>query len=349
MAIKNDYSAGTVSVSAGGTVVTGVSSMWVAADIQPGDTFKVKNLDAIILSVDSNTQITLQEAWTGGALAASAYAIRYQPDGSRYSAAARALIEMLGNGNLQAFAGLTGAINKFPYFIGAGAMALADFKDWAVSFFSLTPAANKLAYFNGSTTAALTDLTAAGRASLNITGTPAADKLPYLTGSSGAALADLTTAGRALLDDADASAQLTTLGVSTYAKTLLDDANAGAAQTTLGISTFAKSILDDTTGAAMFATMGGVASGGGAGSQTLPSGVVIKWGTVVVTTNATGTATVLFATAFPGACWACTAVDASVSTGRYLSLLGAASPSGFNAQSPILGGGIAVSYIALGN
>src|SRR3546814_10080972 len=38
----------------------------------------------IFEEVVSNTEITLKEAWTGGDLAASAYAIRYQPDGSRF-------------------------------------------------------------------------------------------------------------------------------------------------------------------------------------------------------------------------------------------------------------------------
>ena len=115
--------------------------------------------------------------------------------------------------------------------------------------------------------------------------TSAADKGIQFTGSGSAATYDLTAAGKALLDDADASAQRTTMGVAigsdvqaydaglasiaglttaadkviyttgsdTYAVTsftafgrsLVDDADAAAARTTLGLGTAATSASTD--------------------------------------------------------------------------------------------------------
>ena len=53
--------------------------------------------------------------------------------------------------------------------------------------------------------------------------TTAADKMIYTTGSDTYAVADLTSAGRALLDDADAAAQRTTLGLGTAATSASTD------------------------------------------------------------------------------------------------------------------------------
>lgn len=131
MAVINDYQTGTVSVAAGGTAVTGVGTAWQTAGVQAGDLLMRAGLAVPIAAVNSDTSLTLAENWPGAALNNSAYRIRFQPDGSRYTAAARALIELLANGKVEAFAALAGAADRLPYFTGANTLGLATFSAFA--------------------------------------------------------------------------------------------------------------------------------------------------------------------------------------------------------------------------
>ncbi|WP_417585152.1 hypothetical protein [Pelagibacterium sp.] len=128
MAAKSDYISGTISLTNGETVFTGTGTGWALADFREGDTIiditGATEFMGVIATIDANGAGTLTKAWEGPTLVDVAYRMRYQPDGSRVSAQARNLIELLGNGNLQAVAGLEGSANQVLMFTGPGAMTI---------------------------------------------------------------------------------------------------------------------------------------------------------------------------------------------------------------------------------
>lgn len=116
------YNTGTATVAANGTSVTGQGTTW-AGSVRAGDLFGTHKGDGIrILSVNSNTSLTLAYPWTGGAQSAAAYEIQRTPYDIGYQRAVEELLLHLGGGNIEAFADLTGTANTLPYFTGAGAM-----------------------------------------------------------------------------------------------------------------------------------------------------------------------------------------------------------------------------------
>jgi len=116
---------------------------------------------------------------------------------------------------LAAIAGLTSAADRLPYFTGSGTAALATFTTAGRNLIDDADATAQRATLGlviGTNVQAY-DAELAAIAGL----TSAADRLPYFTGSGAASLATFTTAGRNLIDDADAAAQRTTLGLGTIA------------------------------------------------------------------------------------------------------------------------------------
>jgi hypothetical protein len=147
--------------------------------------------------------------------------------------------------NSAALNGLSGAADKAPYFTGAGAMSLATLTAFARTLLDDADAA-----------AARTTL---GAQPLDATLT---------------ALANLTLAANQMIYATEADAVATT-ALTAFARTLLDDADAAAARTTLGLGTAATRAALGSTGSlySMDSILGTVSQSGG-----VPTGAIIESG-----------------------------------------------------------------------
>lgn len=133
MAIKSDYISGTITLTNGSANFSGTGTGWQSAAFKEGDTIiditGATEYMGVVEEITGETTGVLTKPWEGPNLSGVAYRLRYQPDGARSTAQARNLIEILGNGNITAFASLNGSANSLPMFTGPGAMTLVTRQD----------------------------------------------------------------------------------------------------------------------------------------------------------------------------------------------------------------------------
>lgn len=135
--------------------------------------------------------------------------------------------------------------------------------------------------------------------------------------------------------------------LSTFVGTLLNDADASTALGTLGFSAFAKTIIDDASGDAVFTTLGAAKSLATSGYQKLPSGLIIQWGRAVKT--ATGTLAITLPLTFPNAAFIGVPVPSYTSTVNYPEVAYSLTTTTLTVNSSNFGVDYYVNWIAIGN
>ncbi|MEJ5026383.1 hypothetical protein [Brucella anthropi] len=182
--------------------------MFEATKFKEGDTLQIQNLTAVIASVDSDTQLTLAEPWTGADIVDGPYRARQLGDGSRVSTQAATIIELLGNGVLINLAELGVEEGKAPVGGPTGEYELqpvvSDPKGNLASIAALTMAAHQILQTDN--TGKFAALTLAARQILQTDATGvlkavalAANKSLVTDANGDVAPIDLGTLGRTLL------------------------------------------------------------------------------------------------------------------------------------------------------
>lgn len=199
MAVLSDYTSGTISLVNGEVTVTGTGTLFEVTRFQEGDTLQIQNLTAVIASVDSDTQLTLAEPWTGTTIVDGPYRARQLGDGSRVSTQAATVIELLGNGVLTNLAELGVEEGKAPVggptgeyeLVATSTFGIQDPNGSLGKLAALTLAANKTLNTDASGNLTQSDITASALVLLNLVGSAGTGKFPYFNSASGAAVADI--------------------------------------------------------------------------------------------------------------------------------------------------------------
>ncbi len=126
MAIRPDWTSGTLTLVAGSKDFTTTGSALETAALQAGDAIiTVTGYVLIIEAITGQNSGTLcAECPVAAAGSDQPLRIRYQPDGSRVQGAMRMVRELLTSGNLEAFAALVGEEDAVPVFVGPGVIKL---------------------------------------------------------------------------------------------------------------------------------------------------------------------------------------------------------------------------------
>lgn len=112
MALETDYTAGTITLTNGDTAFTGTGTGWLAGDYRNGDVLiDIVGGDGrivVIEAITGNTTGELSIPWEGPDLTDVEYRMRVFNAGDRLTGQVRNMVDLLGNGNLQSLAAVTG-------------------------------------------------------------------------------------------------------------------------------------------------------------------------------------------------------------------------------------------------